>query len=78
MTIFILGKVVGKNKDDVCLLLHLILRNMATKTPNQCQAFFSLRCSQYDSSISCLHSKQYAGVCQSVVYQCQGTVREVF
>ena len=36
----ILGKAVGKSEDDVCLLLHLILRKLATKTPAQCQAFF--------------------------------------
>ena len=33
----ILGKAVGKSEDDVCLLLHLIVRNMATKTPAQCK-----------------------------------------
>ena len=43
--ITILGQAVGKSKDDVCLLLHLILKNMATKTPasSQLVVFFSLR-----------------------------------
>ena len=31
--ITILGQAVGKSDDDVCLLLHLILKNMAMKTP---------------------------------------------
>ena len=33
----ILGKAVGKSEDDVCLLLHLILKNMATKAPAKCE-----------------------------------------
>ena len=36
LDISILGKAVGKSEDDVCLLLHLILRNMATNEPGQC------------------------------------------
>ena len=41
--ITILGQAVGKSKDDVCLLLHLILKNMATKTPasSQLVVFYS-------------------------------------
>ena len=40
--ITILGQAVGKSEDDVCLLLHLILKNMATKTPASSQLHSSL------------------------------------
>ena len=35
--IIILGKAVGKSEDDVCMLLHLILKKMATKAPAECE-----------------------------------------
>ena len=33
----ILGQAVGKSEDDVCLLLHLVLKNIALRAPPHCQ-----------------------------------------
>ena len=40
--ITMLGRAVGRSEDDVCLLLHLILKNMALKTPASSQLYSSL------------------------------------
>ena len=38
----VLAKAVGRSKDDACLLLHLVLREISRNTPPQCNHKFYL------------------------------------
>ena len=60
--ISILGKAVGKSEDDACLLLHLILRNMATKTPAQCKHPPHYCLSQHNMSHTASNMHVYASL----------------
>ena len=75
--IAILGKAVGKSEDDVCMLLHLILKNMATKAPAERE--YSLHFCLWCVNSILFHSYQWnETLFQSVDCQCQGRVGEVF
>ena len=69
-----LGQALGRNEDDVCLLLHLVLKNIALETPSCCQYIARYFLSILMTNFLSLFSSWNAGLCLSADSQCQGAM----